>query len=165
LRFARLHGVHHLLRHGESRAQAYADTSGAAFIRRGDRHRLRHLELRVAAHIADHVHADALVEALLEALGDKEEKVREMAIGALSRLGEAGAIPELVGLLGDKAGSVREAAADALRWFGPAAIPDLMAQVSQGAGQSRARPESVNAAKVLGAVGDDRASVSTRGGS
>ena len=97
-------------------------------------------------------------KALLKALGDKEEKVREMAVGALSRLGEAGAIPKLVGLLGDKAASVREAAADALREFGPAAIPDLIAQVSQGAEQSRARPESVNAAKVLGAVGDDRAS-------
>src|SRR5437867_2400666 len=97
-------------------------------------------------------------KALLETLGDKEEKVREMAVGSLSRLGEAGAIPKLVGLLGDKAASVREAAADALRRFGPAAIPDLISQVSAGAEQSRARPESVNAAKVLGAVGDDRAS-------
>ena len=97
-------------------------------------------------------------KALLGALGDKEEKVREMAVGALSRLGEAGAIPKLVGLLGDKAASVREAAAEALRGFGPAAIPALLAQVSQAAGQSRARPESVTAAKLLGAVGDDQAS-------
>ena len=97
-------------------------------------------------------------KALLEALGDKDEKVRQMAVGALYRLGEIGAIPKLVDLLGDKSVAVREAAADALRGFGPAAIPDLMAQVSQGAEQSRAKPESVNAAKVLGAVGDDRAS-------
>lgn len=96
-------------------------------------------------------------EALLDALGDKEEKVREMAVGALSRLGEADAIPVLVGLLGDPASSVREAAADALRGFGPAAIPDLISQVSQGAEQSRAKPKSVNSAKLLGAVGDDRA--------
>jgi FOG: HEAT repeat len=97
-------------------------------------------------------------EALLEALGDKEETVREMAVGALSRLGEADAIPVLVNLLGDPASSVREAAAVALRGFGPAAMPSLISQVSQGAEQSRARPRSVNAAKVLGEVGDDRAS-------
>ncbi|MCI0658762.1 MAG: VWA domain-containing protein [Acidobacteria bacterium] len=97
-------------------------------------------------------------EALQEALEDKEEEVREMAIGALSRLGEVGASPILVRLLGDPSASVREAAADALRGFGPAAIPHLVAQVSRGAEQSRARPASVNAAKVLGTVGDDRAS-------
>jgi HEAT repeat protein len=96
-------------------------------------------------------------EALLDALGDKEDKVREMAVGALSRLGEADAIPVLVGLLGDPTSSVREAAAEALRGFGPVAIPDLISQVSQGAGQSRAKPKSVNSAKLLGAVGDDRA--------
>ena len=37
--------------------------AAAAFVRRRDRHRLRHLELRVAAHVAHHVHADALCPA------------------------------------------------------------------------------------------------------
>jgi VWFA-related protein len=97
-------------------------------------------------------------KALLEALGDKDEKVRVMAIGALSRLGEAGAIPKLVDHLGDKADAVRAAALEALGGFGPAAIPDLIAQVAQAARQLKARPESVSAAKMLGAVGDDRAS-------
>src|SRR5262245_43609647 len=45
-------------------------------------------------------------KALLGALDDKEEKVREMAIGALSRLDEADGIPTLIGLVGDHAVTV-----------------------------------------------------------
>ena len=64
---SRIHRVHHLLAHRESRAQTEAGTCrAAAFIRSRDGHRLRHLKLRIAAHIADHVHPDALIQQLLQ---------------------------------------------------------------------------------------------------
>ena len=44
----------------------------AAFISRRDRHRLRHLELRVLAHVADHVHADPLIQNLLQLVGQRK---------------------------------------------------------------------------------------------
>ena len=68
-----LHRVHHLLRHRHARSESRAlPAATAAFVGRRDRHRLRHLELRVLAHVADHVHADALVEALLQFLGQRQ---------------------------------------------------------------------------------------------
>ena len=56
-----------------------------SFARRNG-NRLRHLVLRVAAHVADHVHADALIENLLQFVGkrqilDHEAIEREAKIG------------------------------------------------------------------------------------
>jgi HEAT repeat protein len=97
-------------------------------------------------------------KALREALRDKNEKVRALAAGALARLGDGEAIPALVKALGDKTDSVSEAAFEALRQFGPAVIADLIAEVSKGARGTRFRPQTPSAARLLGMVGDDRAS-------
>src|SRR6266446_8295440 len=62
-----LHGVHHGLAHGYACTETRAHTDGtSAFIpgRNGDG--LCHLILRELAHVAEHVHADALVEHFLQ---------------------------------------------------------------------------------------------------
>src|SRR5580658_129315 len=66
-------GVHHGLAHGDARAETRADADGsAAFIRGGNGNRLRHLVLRELAHVSEHVHADALIENLLQLLGQRK---------------------------------------------------------------------------------------------
>src|SRR5712691_9894331 len=54
-RCAGLHRIHHLLGHGESRAETDSDARRPAstFIPRSDRHGLRYLELRVPAHVSN----------------------------------------------------------------------------------------------------------------
>jgi len=94
-------------------------------------------------------------KALRKALHDKDEKVREQAIGALARLGAEEAIPDLVKALGDKKEAVAKAAFGALRQFGPAAIPDLIEEASEGVRASG--PQTTSATLLLGVLGDDRA--------
>src|SRR5579872_858577 len=66
-RLAGLHGVHHALRHRETCAQSDSNSRCAtAFIGGRDGHRLRYLVLRVLAHVADHIHANALIQNFLE---------------------------------------------------------------------------------------------------
>jgi HEAT repeat protein len=96
-------------------------------------------------------------EALLQALDDKEEKVRRLAADALARLGAEGSLPRLVERLGDPSSSVREAAAASVRSFGPRAIPALLPVIQRGAGKKKAAPRVLGAAALLGDVGDDRA--------
>jgi HEAT repeat protein len=96
-------------------------------------------------------------KALREALRDKNEKVRVLSVGALARLGDEEAIPALVKVLGDKTDSVRDAALEAVRQFGPAAMPALIVEVTEGARAWGIRPQTPNAARLLGLVGDDRA--------
>jgi len=67
-----LHGAGHGLGHSVASAEAGADAGDAPFVGGGDGDRLRDLELRVAAHVADHVHRNALVEALLKLFGEAE---------------------------------------------------------------------------------------------
>ncbi len=65
--------VHHLLRHHQARAQSDAGPrQPAALIGGGYGHGLRYLELRVPPHVADHVHADALIEQLLQLFGQRD---------------------------------------------------------------------------------------------
>jgi VWFA-related protein len=131
--------------------------------------------LRDARHDDASLRADAAYElgfvddpkaarALLLLLGDGEGEVRRLAVGALARLGEAAAIPRLVEHLSDQEEPVRIAAAEALLQFGPKAIPDLVSEVAAGAGGgahnaggATAGSRLLNAARVLGRVGDDRA--------
>ena len=96
-------------------------------------------------------------KALGKALRDKDEKVRELAAGALARLGDEGAIPDLVKALGDKNEAVGQAAFEALRKFGPAAVPTLIEETSEGARALGSRPQTPNAARLLGVLGDERA--------
>src|SRR5580704_6807551 len=68
-----LHGIRHRLADGHSRAETCADSdSTAAFIGRGDRNRLSDFVLREFAHVADHVQADALIEDLLQLVGQRK---------------------------------------------------------------------------------------------
>src|SRR5579863_1087730 len=61
-----LDSIHHRLAHGDASAEPSANANGTAtFIARCDWNRLRHLVLRELAHVAEHVHADALVEHFL----------------------------------------------------------------------------------------------------
>jgi VWFA-related protein len=95
--------------------------------------------------------------ALLGALDDRDDKVRRIAAGSLGRLGEQAALPPLIEMLGDEAPSVRTAASEALVLFGPRAITLLASAVEAGAGRRTAGPRLLHAARLLGAVGDDRA--------
>ena len=84
-------------RHDEAGAHTDANAGAtAAFVGGRDRHGLSHLELRVLAHVADHVHADALVEDLLELVGQREvfddegvEREAEVCKGRLHVLDDA----------------------------------------------------------------------------
>src|SRR5579859_2638743 len=68
-----LHGVHHRLAHSHPGAESGAHANrSAAFIRGSNRNGLRHLILRELAHVAEHVHADALVEHFLKLFGKRE---------------------------------------------------------------------------------------------
>src|SRR5580704_15822577 len=79
------HGVHHRLTHRDTRAKscAYADCS-AAFIPSSNWNCLRHLILRELAHVSEDVHADALVENLLQLVGERkifdDESIESQAI-------------------------------------------------------------------------------------
>jgi hypothetical protein len=67
------HGFHHGLADGHARAKTCAYSDGATtFVCGGDGDRLRDFVLREFAHVADHVHADALVENLLQLVGQRE---------------------------------------------------------------------------------------------
>ncbi|MBI4169459.1 MAG: VWA domain-containing protein [Acidobacteria bacterium] len=131
--------------------------------------------LRDARHDDASLRADAAYElgfvddpkaarALLLLLEDGEGEVRRLAVGALGRLGEEAAIPRLVEHLSDPEEPVPIAAAEALLQFGPKAIPDLVSEVAagaggraDGAGGGTTGPGLLNAARVLGRIGDDRA--------
>ncbi len=66
-------GVHHGLAHRDAGPEARAYASGTpAFIGCGDRDGLCDLVLRVPAHVADHVHADALIEHFLQLVGKRK---------------------------------------------------------------------------------------------
>src|SRR5579871_813738 len=68
-----LQSVHHCLPHGHARSESSTDScSAAAFVRRRNRNGLRHLILRVAAHVADHIHADSLIKYLLEFIRQRQ---------------------------------------------------------------------------------------------
>src|SRR5205085_11265186 len=62
--------IRHGLAHGQTSPQARSEASAAALVRGCRRDGLGNLELRIVAEIADHVHADALVQATLQLLGE-----------------------------------------------------------------------------------------------
>src|SRR5579872_2531695 len=65
-----LHRIRHRLADGHACAKARADSDcTAAFVCGGDRNRLSNFVLREFIHVADHVHADALIEDLLQLIG------------------------------------------------------------------------------------------------
>jgi hypothetical protein len=64
--------LRHGLTHGDARAHAHARAGGAAALLGGTGDRLRHLELGVAAEIPHDPHADALVEAVLQFLRERD---------------------------------------------------------------------------------------------
>src|SRR5689334_8272831 len=62
-----LYRVHHRLAHGDPRAQPGTDADcSATFVGGGNRNSLRHLVLSELSHVAEHVHANALVEHFLK---------------------------------------------------------------------------------------------------
>src|SRR5439155_9239512 len=78
---------------------------------------LRSLEWKVrsqAAEKLDESKDPRAVEALVEALKDKDRNVREAAAGSLGRIGDASAVDALLEALKDYDQCVRRAAADAL---------------------------------------------------
>ena len=88
------HRLPHGLAHGDARAEAGAGARHAALVGRRHRDGLRGLELRVAAHVADHAHADALVQPLLQLVGQRDV----LDLEALQRQAEVGEHrPQLVG--------------------------------------------------------------------
>src|SRR5256885_3967620 len=62
--------IRHGLAHGQTSAQAGSEASAPALVRGCRRDGLGNLELRIVAEIADHIHADALVQATLQLLGE-----------------------------------------------------------------------------------------------
>lgn len=94
---------------------------------------------------------------LRQALADRDEGVRKIVVDSLARLGAVEAIPDLIARLGDRDRGVREAAAGGLTLFGPAAVPDLVREVERRGKRRRIGPRLLNAARLLGEVGDDRA--------
>src|SRR5689334_13406965 len=64
--------VGHRLAHRHPRAKTRTDAGTAALVRRGGGNRLRNLKLSVFAQIADHVHADPFIEALLQLIGQRQ---------------------------------------------------------------------------------------------
>src|SRR5690242_16912922 len=83
-----LHRVHHRLAHGDSRAQpgAHPDCS-ATFVGGGNRNSLRHLVLSELSHVAEHVHANALVEHFLKLIW-KRKVLHHEAIETQAVLGK-----------------------------------------------------------------------------
>jgi hypothetical protein len=57
---------------GDAGADADPRTRRTAFAGCGERNRARGLELRVARDVADHAHADALLETLLQLVGERQ---------------------------------------------------------------------------------------------
>ncbi len=95
---------------------------------------------------------EAAVKPLIQALGDKDEDVRQGAAKALGRLGEA-AVEPLIQALRDGNWRVREAAAEALGQMGDArAVEPLIQALGDEDGRVREA-----AAEALGQMGDARA--------
>src|SRR6266481_9426235 len=62
-----LEGIHHGLAHGDSSAEPCADSRRSAALVCGSHwNRLRQLVRGIPAHVPDHIHANALVENLLQ---------------------------------------------------------------------------------------------------
>jgi VWFA-related protein len=98
------------------------------------------------------------LQALLGAAADPDERVRRLAATSLGRLGDEAALRTLIERLGDPVPGVRTAAAGALVLFRDRAVPGLSDEVARllRAGPP-AGPGLVEAVRVLGRVGDDRA--------
>ena len=95
----------------------------------------------------------ALIQALIQALGDSDWAVRRAAAEALGDLGDSQAVPPLIQALGDSGWDVRRAAAEALGAVGdPQAIPALIKALGNDGGAVRSA-----AAEALGAIGDPQA--------
>jgi VWFA-related protein len=96
------------------------------------------------------------VGALVGALRDQDAVVRRLAAAGLGRRRAVEAIPGLVEGLADPVASVREAAGRALEDLGPAALPALLGAPGGGPGPLPV-PAILETARLLGAIGDDRA--------
>jgi HEAT repeat protein len=92
-----------------------------------------------------------LVPRLLQVLRGRQVgySVRESAVEALGRIGDAEAVPGLLAALGDANADVREAAAAALGEIGAPAVPGLLAALRDADADVREA-----AAKALGEIGD-----------
>src|SRR5205085_9188373 len=66
--------ISHRLAHCHSCSKTGAESCAAAFVGSGDRNCLRSLELRVLLCVADDVHAHALVESLLQLVGQRKTR-------------------------------------------------------------------------------------------
>src|SRR5580704_2544733 len=85
-----LHGICHRLADSHSRAEACANSDcSTALVGRGARDRLSNLVLRELVHVADHIHADALIENFLQLVGQRKifdvEGVERKAVVGESR--------------------------------------------------------------------------------
>ncbi len=95
---------------------------------------------------------DAAAEALVEALGSRDERRRLQAVEALALVRSARTVPPLVNALRDHSADVREGAARALALLGKPAAGGLTAALES--------PDAVVerlAARALGEIGDARA--------
>ena len=93
------------------------------------------------------------VEALLEAVEDRDPEVRRGAAWALGVIRNPRVVDALVSLLGDEDGSVRSGAAWALGVIGdPRAVPSLVRSLEDGNAEVRRK-----AAWALGEIGDEGA--------
>lgn len=91
---------------------------------------------------------EAAVPRLAQQLGDAGREDRAVALRAIGAIGGESAIRVLIEWLG--ASDVGEEAAEALRWIGAPAVPHLLRALG-------APPAAARAARVLGEIGDGRA--------
>ena len=93
-------------------------------------------------------------DALIGALGDNSDRVRERAVESLAAHGHKDAVPALIAMLGDTNSAVRMAAVDALGVLKDSrAVPSLIAYI-------KAPPPGefpLNAVWALGNIGDHQA--------
>jgi HEAT repeat protein len=106
----------------------------------------------VALHTLGHWRAHEAYQPAIAGLADPREMVRLRAAQALGRLGDARAVPRLIGALDDGMWTVRYAAQDALVALGRPAVRPLRA--SFAGAPARARPHVIGA---LARLGDRRA--------
>jgi VWFA-related protein len=98
------------------------------------------------------------LRAVLGAALDPDERVRRLAALSLGRLGDEKALVTLIERLGDPVPEVRAAAAGALLQFRERAVPGLVEEAARLlAGRPPAVVPLVEAVRLLGRIGDDRA--------
>ncbi|PPF09620.1 hypothetical protein C5C56_16995 [Rathayibacter sp. AY1D1] len=103
-----------------------------------------------ALHVLSKILDPATLDDIAPLAADSEPAVAAKARFALGRLGDARALPVLLGLLGDDDAEAQNVLTDVLASFGAAAVPGLEQALREGSA-----PVRRHAAAALGYLGDD----------